>query len=98
MAITAIWVPTLKRLLNVRKKGERIVITTQRIMRPQSGPLRERSSRRLIRRVTLANGGLASLRRQRHDLLLGSFLAREFARDASPAHDHYPVAHAKHLG
>src|SRR5215211_3164198 len=97
MAITAIWVPTLKRLLNVRKYGERMVITTHRIMSPQSGPLRERISLGLILSATLANGGLAPLCRERHDLLLAGFLPGELARDAAPRHHQYPVAQAQHL-
>src|SRR5215218_4743498 len=97
MAITAIWVPTLKRLLKVRKYGERMVITTHRIMSPQSGPLRERISLGLILSATLANGGLAPLCRERHDLLLAGFLPGELARDAAPRHHQYPVAQAQHL-
>src|ERR671912_29107 len=97
MATTAIWVPTLKRLLKVRKYGERMVITTHRIMSPQSGPLRESISLGLILSAMLANGCLATLRRERHDLLLTGFFPGELARDAPPRHHQYPVAHTQHL-
>src|SRR3712207_5858551 len=97
MAITAIWIPTLERLLGVRKKGERIVITTQSRIRPPSGPPRDRSSRGLILPATLPNGSLASQRRELHDVLPVRLVRRKLARDAATADHQYPVAHPQDL-
>src|SRR5918998_460368 len=97
MAITAIWIPTLERLLNVRKKGERMVITMQRMSKPPSGPPRDSSSRDFILSTMLPNRGLASQRCKLHDVLPVRLLRRKLARYTAPAHHQYPVAHLQDL-
>src|ERR671932_1569320 len=72
-------------------------MTTHSRIRPPSGPLRESSSRGLSLAATLANGSLARLRRQRHDLLLCGLFGAELTGDPASAHHQYPVAHPQNL-